>query len=256
MARAKGFDRELIENLVRQSQFIFRGTIRELNAATMPDVPITEGTAIVNVSAVFTAPPQLGDYSGRDITIQLRPARDAKAGLEAAFFTSSWMYGDSLAVLEVGHIRGGQDNDELRRLIADVELGLSDRKLEDRIAQAELVILGRVVNTAPQMEYRQTMPITEHDPDWWEATILVESLEQGKPGRESITVLYPNSMDEMWIDSPKFPEGQYGIWILQRDQQEKGWSNMRLAGYTALDPLDFQPASQVDRIRALVKRSQ
>jgi hypothetical protein len=60
----------------------------------------------------------------------------------------------------------------------------------------------------------------------------------------------------MWIDAPKFPEGQYGIWILQRNQQEKGWANMRLAGYTALDPLDFQPASQVDRIRALVKRSQ
>jgi hypothetical protein len=58
----------------------------------------------------------------------------------------------------------------------------------------------------------------------------------------------------MWIDSPKFEAGQSGIWILQRKQKERGWPLMREPGLTALDPLDFQPQSQLDRVRELLGR--
>jgi hypothetical protein len=216
---------------------------------------VTENTAIVVVGEVFTAPPQLGDYTGKEITIQLEHSEGVEDGLEAVFFTTSWIYGESLAVMEVGRIEGKVDAKEIREQIAQAELALADQALEERIALAELVILGTVVRTAPEMEYRQSMPVTEHTPDWWEATILVESVEKGQLSKTETQSLFPNSRDEAWIESPKFREGQHGIWILQSDQEEKGWPTMRIPGYTALDPLDFQDASQLNRIRALIKRS-
>jgi len=56
----------------------------------------------------------------------------------------------------------------------------------------------------------------------------------------------------MWIDSPKFKPGDTGVWILQRNQQEKGFPKMRVAGLTALDPLDFQPSAALPHLRELV----
>ncbi|MGA2373691.1 MAG: hypothetical protein ABSG11_23785 [Candidatus Korobacteraceae bacterium] len=53
----------------------------------------------------------------------------------------------------------------------------------------------------------------------------------------------------MWHNSPKFHEGQQGIWLLHVNQ-------VRLPGvqdqYTTLRPLDFQSEAQLERIRRLL----
>jgi hypothetical protein len=244
-----------ISDLVRRSRFVVGGTIRALKEATMMAVSVTDNTAVVTIQEVFMAPPSLGDYTGKEITVQLAELRRAKAGLQAVFFANSWLYGSSIAVIEVGRIEGEWDSALMHRLIADAELRRTDENLEARIARAVLVVVGRVEKTEPAREEQSGRPFTEHDPDWWEALVLVESVEKGKLSGPTITVLFPKSLDELWLDSPKFCEGQHGIWILQLNQKEKGWPSMRRSGYTALDPLDFQAAGQLDRTRALINRS-
>jgi hypothetical protein len=67
-----------------------------------------------------------------------------------------------------------------------------------------------------------------------------------------MTVLFPRSVDIAWSQSPKFEPGQAGIWILQRDQAERGAPRLRRSGLTALDPLDFRPLEELPRLRELM----
>lgn len=243
-----------IENLVRQSRFIISGTIERLAAATMPDVPVTDSTAVVRVDDVLYAPPQFSDYKGREITVLLADTKNTGARREAVFFTNAWLYGSSLAVVEVGRVSSTEDISEVRRQIMEAELNIADDQLRDRLARADLVLGGSVASVEPLREVQRRMPVTEHNPDWWQADIRIGLVVKGQFDRKAISVLFPNSTDEMWIDSPKFRPGQEGIWILQRNQEEKGWPSMRVEGYTALHPLDFQPPDQLDRIRKLLGR--
>jgi hypothetical protein len=243
-----------IEDLVRQSRYIINGTVQKLNAATMSAVTVTPNTAIVKVNEVLQAPQTLHDYTGKDITIQLSDPKGVKEGQQAIFFTNSWLYGESIAVMEVGRMAAGQNLTDLRGQITEIDQSVADQALQSRIERADLVVVGKVVETRQVEGERQNRPMTEHDPDWWQAVIEVEAVEKGQVPGKQIVVLFPNSVDEMWIDSPKFREGQEGIWVFQMDQEEKGFSALRISGYTALNPFDFQTKDQLGRFRALINR--
>jgi hypothetical protein len=248
MAQAGRSDRRL-ENLLPSAGLVFVGTIRRLAAATMPGVPVSDRTAVVRIDEILRAPRVLGERAGTDVTVLLARVSGTRVEQQAVFFTTSWMYGSGLAVAEVGRMEpeGG-----LRRRIADAEARVAERALRERLARASLVVTGKVARTQPA-EQRSRM-VSEHDPDWWEAVVEVESLEKGRLPAPRMSVLFPNSTDELWIDSPKFRVGQNGIWILQKNQQERGAPVFRVPGYTALDPLDFHPREQRDRIRSLIRK--
>jgi len=54
----------------------------------------------------------------------------------------------------------------------------------------------------------------------------------------------------MWHKSPKFAEGQTGVWLLHRNQSSLPAVKDQL---TALNPLDFQDQTQLEHLRALIK---
>jgi hypothetical protein len=239
-----------VEEWLQQSQWVIRGTIDKVGATTMKAVPVSGNVAIVRVEDILDGPSQFADQRGREITLYSGNPQGLVAGKRAVFFTRSWLYGESLAVIEVGRFEEG-DQKALGDEITSARQNIEDRRLGDRIAKAELVVAGRVVETARARQTDARRVETEHAPDWWQAEIDVQAMLKGTP-REKTAILYANSLDEMWIDSPKFKPGQEGIWILQRDQQEKGWPVLRIPGLTALDPLDYQPTQQLDRVRKLV----
>jgi hypothetical protein len=245
-----------MEQLIRQSHFIFRGKVEKLQASNLKILPATERTAVVRVQQELYAPKTLNDFTGQLITVQLVESGVLKYRQEAIFFTNGWLYGESIAVTEVAHLPPEVSPEELRKQIADVHGKMENEKLQARISRAALIVVGKVKASRPLDRERKTALGSEHDPDWWQAEIEVESVEKGQlPGRE-VVVLFPKSVDEMWADSPKFKEGEEGVWILQVNQQERGFPVMRVPGLTALDPLDFQLKSELDRIRRLAKFNQ
>ena len=64
-----------------------------------------------------------------------------------------------------------------------------------------------------------------------------------------ITVLFPNSTDEMWYRSHKFKPGEEGIFVLQTQAAEA----YGVKGFTAIHPLDFQPLGERDHMRSLLQ---
>jgi hypothetical protein len=254
MAKAKSLK---FADTVRDAPFIFDGTVEKPNAATMPAIA-SEATAIVKVNEVFRAPPAVGNLKGKKITLQLASVKGTKAGQRATFYATSWMYGDSLALAEVSRetpSRSKSAVSDMRGLVANAELELENLALQRRVEQANFVVTGWVTEIGPVQTEAPKGPISEHAPDWWWADIHVEHAGKGALRTPTLRVLYPNSTDELWIDAPKFHVGQHGVWLLRKDQKEKGPPAMRVAGLTALHPLDFQQPTNLNRIRALVKRS-
>jgi hypothetical protein len=233
--------------------YIFVGVVRELGAAAMPSVPVTENTARVTVEEVLRSFGTVDDFNGRDITVQL--TSPAELGQRLTFFTRGWLYGQGVAVVEVARADVGEgDLGDLRERIADVDRRGVEQAVQDRIAAADLIVAGRVLDVRPAPLEERDYPISEHAPDWWEAIVAVDSVDKGALDSDTVRVLFPRSTDEVWIDSPKFAPGQEGVWLLRREQQERGAATMRVSGaLTALDPLDFQPWERLEQIRSLLR---
>lgn len=241
------------ESLTRKAKYIFRGKVQKLKASNLRALPATANTAVVLVEEVLYAPPTLNDFTNQAVTVQLVNPGSLKSGQEAVFYTNGWLYGETIAVIEVAHVAGRSDSDTMRKEILAVHQRVDDEKLLSRIDKAALVIAGTVKATRPLDKSDRKSEISEHYPDWWQAVIEVQSVEKGQSSGREVTILYPNSLDEMWLLSPKFKRGDTGIWILQRDQSERGFPIFRVPGLTALDSIDFQPLSALDRIRRLTK---
>jgi hypothetical protein len=238
-----------IAELAQRSGFIFQGTVEKLGSATMSIVPVTDSTIVVKVDEVFRSAQTLGDVTGKDITVQLTAPQKTHVGNKLIFFTESWLYGDSIAVLEVGRFQVEKDNAPLHTKIKNEIQKLPDNELQKRIVHAEIIVVGKVLKSQPAV-LRWPSRMTEHDPDWWETNVGIQSLEKGTYSEKTIAVYFPHSIDIMWYETPKFHIGQEGIWLLHKSQIEE----INAESFTALDPMDFQPKQKLERIRTLVRQ--
>jgi hypothetical protein len=242
-----------ISEWLQQAQWVVRATVEETTKSTVAVLPSSSNTVALRVDEILYGPEAFADHKNRVVTLYSSQPTGLVKGYRAVFFTRSWVYGDNLAVVEVGRVEEDPTRN-IRNEIQSAHSALADQKLLERIRRAELVIVGKVVKTQPAHETQRRQVETEHDPEWWMASVEVVSTVMGKVSEHVISVLFPSSRDEMWIDSPKLAPGQTWILILQRNQVEKGWPVLRLPGLTALDPLDVQPPDQLDRIRELIRR--
>jgi hypothetical protein len=241
-----------LEELVRQSSYMFKGTIKVASAATMPIVPVSASTAVVSVDEVLNAPPTLSTYLHQDITIQLQ--HPMQVGQTAAFFTNPWIFGENLAVSEIGHLNAPADSAVLRREIAAAQHAIADQQLADLLQLASFVLVGAVVSTNLLLDQRVQQVISFHNPLWRAATLAVRSVLKGQPDGQQVAVVYPSSFDRMWSTAPKFPLHQEGIYLLHTDQVRTLPAAFQITGLTALNPLDYQSLDELARIEFLLKQ--
>jgi hypothetical protein len=247
---ASAQDRLDFQELVRQSPFIFQGTVRRTGSANLEGVPHSPANAVVRVERVIAAPPKLGDFTGREITVALRQAESPKNGERAVFFTAGWIYGRTLAVREVSHVAGSNDDAErVGAQVAEAKRANAEQDLAALLARGELVVLGTVVRIEPLTREETRMPLTEHDPELARAFVRVQTVLKGRVPRDGIvSFLFARSRDVMWERSPKPKEGQTAIWILVRDEKK----GLKLDALTAFDARDVQPPAALDLVRRLL----
>lgn len=244
-----------IEELSQKAKFIFKGTVKERHAATLPEVPVTNSTLIVTVDEIIRAPEMLRDFAGKDITVQLGKGQSVKVGQQRIFFTNGWIFGTSIGVVSVGHIAATAAPS--RRAVAAVQ-ALPDRVLQERAARAELVVSGRVVEVreAPRPA---NAPISEHDPVWYEAVVQVDAVAKGAlndPSTGQVVVKFANSDDVLWRNTPKFHVHQEGVWMLGDTSAEPlllAATGVGTEEYLAIEPIDFQSKEQFERVRSLIQ---
>ena len=239
-----------IPNLLRQSAFSFLGTIEHLGAATMTDVPVDGRTAIVVVEQVLHAPAAFSELANTRVTLQLAAKGVApKVGDRAAFFANATAFGDSLALNEVGRVPAGDVESPVGATAAAGGLsplqGFQAQIDRDRLLEHAAAADAIVVGTVAKLEQATTKGLSEHDADWWKATLDVDHVEKGsvKPGK--LAVLYANSVDVRWRSSLKPKAGQGGLWMLHNSDEPLS----KLAAFQVLHLDDYQPVQSLDTLR-------
>src|SRR5262249_16377783 len=153
-------------------------------------------TAVVQIEHVLHAPPSFAHMEGQRITVQLSASEPVPAvGESLAFFTQGVAFGESIVVTEIGRlpvsdVEGLPRDAVTRGKVAgafDEQLTeLYDDALRAHAAEADLIVVGRVV----KVEKAGQPSGSEHDPDWWLATIAVTHVEKGQVSGSQISFLY------------------------------------------------------------------
>lgn len=254
---AKAAKKATADELGEEAKFVFRGTVQQRGAATLDQVPLTKDTLIVTVEEILRAPEVLQDFEGTEITVQLGAKQKATVGKSYVFYTDGWIYGDGLAVQCVAL---GSDSDVDRRKARAVLETAPDREIQERAKRAELVVTGEITEVRA-VERTPGAPITEHDPEWQQAVIAVDSVPQmtGAKTRKpkQVVIRFAASPDVRWAKAPKFAVGQAGTWML--GDKKEGAELRAAAGaqkteYVVVDEEDFHPLESSERVASLLTK--
>jgi hypothetical protein len=262
-----------VNGMADEAKFIFKGTVQRLAASALTQVPKTEPTVIVHVDEILQAPPALAKTLGKQITVKLAKGTKPKVGEQVLFYANGWLFGDSVAVESVKQEKPAITKTMLAERVSDPVRNLANRELQNRVADADMVVEGEVSSIhLPQAESfaatrtaNSARPVSEHDPKWREAVINVGVVHRGNPGTKQVVVRFPSSNDVQWHRAPKFRTGDRGVWLLHspKETPAPGEAVKRTAiataavpgatVYTALSPMDFQPANKLDTVAPVIR---
>jgi hypothetical protein len=252
--------------LAGKSSIIFSGTVSQLAATSFPDVPKSAQTIVVRVDSVEKKPAAVSLKKGDNVTVEVKDVSAFQEGTHATFYTDGWIFGAGVAVKELGHELGaavepapmtsagktsGQSQDQM-----------NDQELLDRMKASDFVVVGRVTDVrpwnVPKPKSGAPSRVSEHDPDWHEAVVEIQSvLKGGKVKGNKVIVRFPNRNDVAWVSSPKFTKNQRAIFCLNRDQSTGAptttMGGTQVNAYTCLGHGDALPISEEARVRSLLK---
>jgi hypothetical protein len=247
--------------LAGQSSIIFAGTVSQVAATSFADVPKSAQTIVVRVDAILKKPAAVSLKKGDSVTVEVKDPSAFQPGTQATFYTDGWIFGSGVAVKELGHEIGPASGGTSTAGGANTQAEISDEELRNRLNAADFVVIGRVtdVHRWAASKYTKTTRVTEHDPDWHEAVVEIQSvLKGGQVKGNKIVVRFPGRNDVAWIRSPKFEKNQQGIFCLNKDQIT-GAPTAKVGGrqvyvYTCLGHGDSLPMSDASRVRALLSK--
>jgi hypothetical protein len=238
--------------LARRAAFVFSGEVQRFEPGLRIAMP--PRGIVVRVIDVLSAPPAVSVRAGDRVVVQLNEASSLKTGARAVFYTNGWIYDRYLTVREVGHTPSLAGLLQIKDVISRARTEAEDDSVRARLADAELVVAGEVRSVRPFEAANRRSPVTEHTANWWIAEIAVTQSLKGTVRQNTVAVAFPNSRDVMWADSPKFKEGDQGVWILhQLKSLAEFFAGTQDPVYTAINRRDFLSAAEAEHVRALLR---
>jgi len=201
-----------------------------------------------HIDHVLRSTGALRDLAGKQAFVQTKDAalRPADAFI---FFAQVLSLGQQLLVRELGRV---EPTAEMLRHVEQTIREEDERPLRGRVAAAELIVVGEVVDS--RILERPFPPPSEHYPDWGIARIAVGAVLKGRKPRGEVDVLFAASLDRVWFKSPKLHRGTRSIFLLFRvDEGERPPREIDRNGWQALDPLDLQPVERREEIERLME---
>lgn len=241
---------------------VFVGTVEAVEAVTLPEVTVSPNTSVVTIDKVIRKPDSVALLAGDKVTV-LTEGTGPQKGVQALFFSDGWIFGNSVAVRArswepVASAKAAGADDA--RATAQLQAA-ADKELQKTLESADLVIVGRVKKIQPPSLTAlapEKQMISEHNPDWHEATVEVQSVLKGAPDMKEAVIRFPASMDVMWVNYPKFKEGQEGTFILQQDRISGSVTaqlqNKVVTAYTAVSSKHTLSSGDAERVKGLLQR--
>jgi hypothetical protein len=238
-------DTDTLRRFVDEAGFVFRGRVLAHRSADAPTVPAEAGEVLTaHIEEVLRSTDDLRGLAGREASVVTRHAGALRERHAVVLFTECISLGNQILVREIGHVEAVAEN---TRQIAEALREAEERPLRERVAAADLIVVGEV-DECRALE-REFPPRSEHDPEWWIARVAVASVLKGRKPRGEVEVLFANSTDIVWYKSPKLHKGTSGVFLLHRLKEDEAPRHVPRATYQATDPLDFLPIQRSASLR-------
>jgi len=201
-----------------------------------------------------------GDQKGKRATVILSRPNAVRPGQELLFFGNVRFVGATMTIADLGERPVEPGNSSNPGGLDRAGQGPTDRAILDRLAAADLVFRGSVVEIRPVESRRAT---SEHDPEWQIATVRVIAPLRGGDSGQVVTVAFPASQDVAWFNSPKLKPGQEALFLVHTPKKDEEAFDRAtgLAGlldrqtiYLVTAPYDVLPLSAEARVRGLLER--
>jgi hypothetical protein len=214
-----------IVRLARQSRFVFTGTVERAEASSLSALSAGPSTAVVRLERVHRSAPALRNQAGEEVTVIWHAGRAPERESERlVFFTDPVLFGESVAVREVGHVSVPDDHDALHTLFEGLRDDIEAERMRNHAEQADVVVFGVVTGTHSTSEAES--PWSEHDPRWWVAHVETRELLRGDVDKDDVRIRFPNSRDVRWYRVPKLTEGLEAVFLLHRDGLDVGGATL------------------------------
>jgi hypothetical protein len=235
---------ERVDRLVKESSYVFKATVMQLNASNEPAVRPGPRLIVAHVDEAFQATPSVGvgGLRGREVTLLLAGGAPG-LGDKLLVFAKEWLYGVQIALREVDHLKATAQGE--KEVVEAVER-MPIRHLEARLDGAVLVVDGEVKSIGPSPIKER---ITFRSPNYKLAVVRVVSKLRGKCG-ERVDVLFPTNPAPPWHTAPQLKEHETAVFILRNETALKAPRHF----LTALDPDDVQSRDMLSKIKSLLRQ--
>jgi hypothetical protein len=203
---------------------------------------------------MIRAPRAFARLVGQRVTVTLRVAGQPPQGTTVIFYARTQLIADSLVLEEVSHQSLPSATASPEGLY-DALAAHGDAPLVERWRRRVVVVVGRVSNVGPMVAAAgptdTDVPVSEHDPQWQEAVVEVDSVIKGAVSGP-VVIIYAASLDVAWYRAPKYHPGQTGVFLLHQEDVPAAAATQYADVYTSLDPADVVPIEDQARVRALI----
>ena len=219
--------------------FVFDGTVQRVIPKRQAD---RNREALVRVDRVVRAPDSLQDFAGQEVIVELG-ARAPRVGESLRFSTTPVTYGNRVVVRVERSADATKSAETGSAPPTEAEL---PSELKDRLASADAIVAGKVSGVGPASQPQRTgeTAVSEHDPQWREATVAVTAVYKGRRVPKTIRVRFPASTDVAWVDAPKLTTGEQAVFLLSRAE----------AVFEIRRPVDLQPIERAAAIASAAAR--
>jgi hypothetical protein len=202
-------------NMWADSPFIFKGTVIDPKGGEFKELLGEPGLVTIRVNHIYHASSPDSSSLGKNITLRLRPHEVLRQHERYVFFTRGWLYGESIAVVEVGKMNTFLwKSFVFFQKVKDFYDNLEKNTLWAKYKSADVVVIGTVRGKASPLPTSGFSG--EHDS--LPAVIVVEVAKylKGTPGGRYLKVAFARSRDELYWNSPKLSDGVGGVFFLRK----------------------------------------
>lgn len=246
---------------VTQANIVIDGIVTDIDKASFSAVPHVPNLVVMKITRVLKDPPAISLGVGDQITAALKDTSTLQVGTELRVQGRLWIVGEGIAVQALSEAPVPPSGEI--ETFAAANSQEHDENISSRAAAADLIIVGRIKDIQKPLVAANTQgPISEHDPQWRDAVIEVQSWIKGSAESSSIVVRFPASKDVAFRDYPKFQVGQESTLFLKTAQNA---THMLAANpipnkikdkpaFLAITKTDVAPAWEAAHIKVLVNK--
>lgn len=245
-----------------QPNIVFEATVETKGEVSFSGVPQSDHTVVVVVDKVIHKPSAITLKQGTRVTVDAIDPNSLGVGSKFVFYTDGWIFGSGIAVHEIRHERVQQEAAlaSAQERFEQNEKTVSEREMVTQLSKADLVVVGHVASvhpwTPPPGSAASDIKISEHDKNWQEAVIQVETTLKGNATNKEVVVRFPGSWDKGLASMAKLRPGESATFILDKDAVT-GAPTALLAGKTvlahvALRAQDVLPVEEAQHVRSLL----